>query len=213
MSADRSICPLCKTEETTLFHLTHSRDFLKCNQCQLVFVKPEQRISLEEERKLYTQHQNNTDDPDYRKFLKRIFTPVTSRILPLAKVLDFGCGPGPALSSMFSEAGYEVSIFDPYFFPNPEVLTEHYEIITCTEVIEHCHNPMKELLLLTSLLKPRGILGIMTKRLKQPDNFAEWHYKNDPTHVCFFADQSFQWIADKLQMQLAFCGDDSLILY
>lgn len=129
-----------------------------------------------------------------------------------AKVLDYGCGPGPALAVMFTEAGYQVSKYDPYYYPDITVFNQKYSIITLTEVIEHCHQPLEVLKHIKSLLKPKGVLGIMTKRLSQPEKFANWHYKNDPTHVCFFADGTFQWIAEELKMELEFCGEDSLLL-
>jgi len=35
----------------------------------------------------------------------------------------------------------------------------------------------------------------MTKRVLDRQAFSSWHYKNDPTHVCFFSIKTFQWIA------------------
>ncbi len=35
--------------------------------------------------------------------------------------LDFGCGPGPAISVLMARAGYDMVNFDPNFFPDPVV--------------------------------------------------------------------------------------------
>ena len=59
--------------------------------------------------------------------------------------LDFGCGPGPALANMMQSDGYEMEIYDPFFFPNKDALSKKYDFITCTETAEHFFNPHDEL--------------------------------------------------------------------
>jgi SAM-dependent methyltransferase len=212
--AEQSKCPLCQHQRSKLFYQNsiNEKTYFRCGHCQLVYLSIQQRLTLAQERALYSLHQNQIEDPQYRAFLSRIFTPLAKRVPAPAKVLDYGCGPGPALASIFSEAGYQVSLYDPYFHPDNKVLEEKYQIVTLTEVIEHCHNPLQVLDKIKSLLKPNGILGIMTKRVTQPEKFANWHYKNDPTHVCFFSESTFQWIAEALVMELEICGDDSVLL-
>ena len=212
IQAENSKCPLCQQQQSEFFQQSKHKTYLQCTHCQLVYLCFEQRLSIKDERAQYDLHQNHIDDVDYRKFLSRIFNPINNHIPAPVKVLDYGCGPGPALVVMFEESGYQVSQYDPYYFPDTTPLKQNYQIITLTEVIEHCHNPIDVLNQLKSLLMPTGIIGIMTKRLTQPEKFANWHYKNDPTHVCFFADTTFQWIAEELGMDLEFCGEDSLIL-
>ena len=62
------------------------------------------------------------------------------------------------------------------------------------------------------MLKPRAYLGIMTKRVIDQQRFATWHYKNDPTHVCFYSVETFQWLANLWQAQLEFIGADVILL-
>jgi hypothetical protein len=45
------------------------------------------------------------------------------------------------------------------------------------------------------MLRPGGWLAVMTERLPQPGAFAGWYYLKDPTHVCFYAEDTFHWIA------------------
>ncbi|MEI4850515.1 class I SAM-dependent methyltransferase, partial [Klebsiella pneumoniae] len=81
---------------------------------------------------------------------------------PGARGLDFGCGPGPALATMLREAGMDMALFDPFFYPQASVLERQYDFITCTEVVEHLHRPAEVFRQLDRLLAPGGWLGVMT---------------------------------------------------
>ena len=52
----------------------------------------------------------------------------------------------------------------------------------------------------------------MTKRVLDHEAFSRWHYKNDPTHVCFFAVQTFEWLASLWGASLTVVGDAVVIL-
>jgi SAM-dependent methyltransferase len=206
-------CPLCKTAETEAFLNDKVRGYFKCRECGLVFVPPEQYLSPEQEKAEYDRHDNSPDDPGYRKFLGRLFEPMRKQIPTHSNGLDFGCGPGPALPVMFEEAGYKMAVFDCFYANNPAMLSRQYDFITCTEVVEHLHHPAEELERLWNCLKPGGTLGIMTKLALDREKFANWHYKRDLTHVCFFSQATFQWLAAKWQAKLTFVDNDVIILY
>lgn len=159
----------------------------------------------------YDKHQNSPDDLGYRKFLSRLFTPLHTRLKPASHGLDFGCGPGPTLSLMFKEAGHRMSLYDPIYAPDTLTLKGPYDLITASEVVEHLHDPATELDRLWSILKPGGWLGIMTKLALDKDAFSRWHYKNDPTHVCFFSDQTMVWLAEQWQTKVLLIGNDVLL--
>ena len=105
-----------------------------------------------------------------------------------------------------------MSLFDPYYVPDRSVLDCEYDFITATEVVEHLHRPAEELERLWTLLAPGGWLGVMTKRVIGPTEFATWHYKDDPTHVCFFSNETFEWLAAKWSARLEFPGPDTVLL-
>lgn len=188
------ICPLCQSSEGRPFFEDH-RDYFHCPTCSLVFVPAEQFISSEKEKTVYDQHENSADDPGYRHFLNRLFKPMLEQIPANSYGLDFGSGPGPTLSIMFTEKGYHMKNYDCFYAPESKYLQQTYDFITATEVVEHLHHPRKELDRLWSCLKPGGTLGIMTKRVIDQTAFTHWHYKNDPTHICFFSLETFQWLA------------------
>lgn len=149
------------------------------------------------EKQVYDLHDNSPDDPGYRRFLGKLAEPLLARLAPRATGLEFGCGPGPALASMLAERGHEVALYDPFFHPDTTVLARQYEFITCTEVIEHLHDPWSVFAQLDSLLKPGGWLGVMTCFQTDDERFANWHYRRDPTHVVFYRESTLMKIAER----------------
>ena len=190
-----AICPLCQTAEGRPFY-QDSREYYRCPECYLVFVLPHQFLTPKEEKAEYDLHENSVNDPGYRHFLNRLFKPLLEHLAPYSYGLDFGSGQEPTLSVMFEEAGHSMEIYDPFYAQEIKPLQLNYDFITASEVVEHLHHPRQELDRLWSCLKPNGSLGIMTKRVIDQQAFSSWHYKNDPTHICFFSIETFQWVAD-----------------
>jgi len=206
------MCPLCHTFNINkVYHQDTRRNFQSCETCHLVFVPPDQFLSAEAEKAAYDHHQNSPFDPAYRRFLSRLFIPMNERLTPGSHGLDFGSGPGPTLSLMFEETGHSVAIYDYFYANDRSLLQQPYDFITTSEVVEHLHQPRKELEGLWEILKPGGTLGIMTKRVLNQEAFAKWHYKNDLTHVCFFSIPTFQWLAKQWQAELTVVGKDIVL--
>lgn len=205
-------CPLCASTDTGHFHRDGRRDYHRCRRCALVFVPPEQRLGPEEERAVYDQHENSPHDLGYRRFLSRLFAPLHERLPPGARGLDFGSGPGPTLSVMFEEAGHPMAIYDPVYASDRSVLAGTYDFITASEVVEHLFEPGRELARLVALLPPGGWLGLMTKRVTDHYAFTRWHYIQDPTHVAFFSEATFMWLASHLDMHVEFPAPDVALL-
>ena len=205
-------CPLCANPATEPFHRDNRRDYQHCRICRLIFVPPNQHLDQAEEKSIYDLHQNDSNDPGYRRFLSRLASPLLERLKPNSTGLDFGCGPGPLLAAMLREAGHTVNLFDPYYANEPNHLHPGYDFITCTEVIEHLRQPRRELDTLLAMLKPGGYLGLMTKLALDAQAFAKWHYKNDLTHIAFFSRPCLQWYAAQNQCRIEFIGTDVIIL-
>jgi len=193
-------CPLCMTEQPIFFYQSNRvnlvRDFLQCTNCQLVFVPSRFHLSAAQQKYRYLEHNNDPMDSGYRDFLSRLMAP----LLPLLKEgdtgLDFGCGPGPALAEMLKESGYEMDLYDPLFQDNDSTLKNTYDFVTCTETIEHFIHPASDFVLLDSVLKNGGVVGIMTSILYEEVLFEDWYYKLDPTHVSFYTPSTMEWISD-----------------
>ncbi len=203
-------CPLCRASEGRPFY-QDSRNYFRCPVCTLVFVLPHQFLSPKEEKAVYDLHENSADDPGYRRFLARLFGPLSQRLASNSCGLDFGSGPGPTLSVMFEEAGHSMGLYDPFYAPEIKLLQQQYDFIVASEVVEHLHHPRQELDRLWSCLKPNGLLGIMTKRVIDQEAFSRWHYKSDPTHVRFFSTETFRWLADHWRATLTISGKDVVL--
>lgn len=207
-----SHCPLCASAHSSHYYEDSRRPYRHCPVCDLVFVPPGYYLSAALERAEYDKHLNEIDDPGYRRFLSRLTAPLLARLTSPASGLDFGCGPGPALAAMLREAGHGVTLYDPNYANDPAVLAHHYDFITATEVVEHLHQPGAELEQLWRQVVPGGYLGVMTKLVRNRDAFSAWHYKNDPTHVCFFSRTTWLWWAARQGAQLDFVANDALLL-
>jgi hypothetical protein len=204
-------CPLCSGRSIVSYYTDVRRDYLQCSICELIFVPSHQRLSQQEEKAIYDQHQNTPDDQGYREFLMRLAKPLLARLKSGSQGLDFGCGPGPTLSVILEEQGHNMTLYDLYYANDPAVLERQYDFITGTEVVEHLAEPGAELWRLWDLLEPGGYLGLMTKQVIGPEAFAGWHYKNDLTHISFFSKKTFTYLAQQWDSTPEFIGADVII--
>lgn len=195
-------CPLCGATTTVIAE--SGGTFGDCRRCGVLHRARTQHLSLDEERAFYGTHQNSTNDPGYRRFLSRIADPLTEHLAPGATGLDFGCGPAPALVAMMNERGFATMGHDPLFAPHPAALTRQYDFVTCTEVAEHFREPAREWERLVALLKPGGILAVMTEWYRGGRPVCGWRYARDPTHVVFYRKESFHWLAQNHGLSATF---------
>jgi hypothetical protein len=202
-------CPLCAAVDSLPFYADARRRYWRCQRCQLVFVPASYQLSAAAELAVYQQHENHMDDPGYRQFLNRAAQPLLARLPATGGALgiDIGCGPGPLLAKIITEAGHHCDYSDPLFYPERTVGCG-YDFITLTEVVEHMANPSIDLLGLAQRLKAGGWLVVMTKRVADAERFAGWHYKNDPTHISFFSDATLSWVAGQWGVNWESAGSD-----
>ncbi|SIQ75308.1 2-polyprenyl-3-methyl-5-hydroxy-6-metoxy-1,4-benzoquinol methylase [Alkalispirochaeta americana] len=197
-------CPVCEATSAEPFMTLPPRHYWRCLQCRATFLDPSQLPSAEEELHRYNLHNNDPADPRYRAFLHRLADPVLDALnqgvkeeeRPFsAQGLDYGSGPAPVLAEILSEAGHQVACYDPFYAPDPTPLEGSYSFITCCETAEHFHTPAREFSRFARLLLPGGLLGIMTEFQDDDDRFARWYYRLDPTHVVFYREETFRYLA------------------
>ena len=206
------LCPLCGHDHLEPFHQDKKRRYERCQRCALVVVPPDFHLSGDQEKEVYDLHQNDPEDMGYRRFLSRICTPLLEMLPTRSSGLDFGCGPGPTLSVMLEEAGHNVTLFDLHYQNNPRVLTQTYDFICATEVVEHLKQPGKVFDTLFAMLKPGAPLAIMTKLVLDQKAFSTWHYTHDPTHIAFFSRETFAFIAKQYGASFRVIGNDVIVL-
>jgi SAM-dependent methyltransferase len=189
-------CLLCRGN---LDHFTVFRNIIyhRCLNCHALLMDPRFYLSPAAEKERYDQHNNDPADPGYRRFVSPLVERVKAAYSTEAKGLDYGAGPGPVVSALLKEAGYRPVLYDPFYWKEPTLLEDRYDYIVCCEVIEHFHQPYSEFKRLRSLLNPGGALFCMTELYEDSTDFESWHYKNDPTHVFFYHQDSLTWIRNR----------------
>lgn len=212
-------CPLCSSNQTIFlcskyitWKFKHEREFFLCEICNLIFVPKKFHLSEKDQINRYLQHNNTPEDLNYRKFLSKLLTPLVQNINPKSHGLDYGSGPGPTLSIMLEEIGFNVAIYDIYFSPNTLVLDKQYDFITCTETSEHFSTPKEEFENFQKILKPKGYIGIMTSMIEDPESFLDWYYNRDPTHISFYSKKTMSWIAKNFNWTIKF-SDSTVTLF
>lgn len=190
-------CIVCESKLIKGFQTSDKKQHWKCLHCSAKFLDKRHYINSDIEKQRYLEHKNIIEDIGYRNFLSRLSIPLKEKLLSGSKGLDFGCGHGPALADILTREGFNVDLYDPFFFPDKSVLLNEYDFITCTETAEHFFDPAKEFKTLDKLLKKNGWLGVMTNTLTTDDAFDSWYYRRDPTHVCFYSESTFKVIAEQ----------------
>ena len=206
------ICNICRSNAVSSFETLDRKKYWRCNVCGGKYLDKSYFIDTAEEELRYLEHNNDIQDKEYRAFLSKLSDPLKEKLSFGAHGLDFGCGTGPALADILTQEGFKVSLYDPFFYPNKNVLSKQYDFITCTETAEHFHDPFKEFNTLNDLLKPRGWLGVMTSFLTSDEMFESWHYRRDPTHVTFYCENTFEVIASQRSWKCEIKSKDVVLL-
>ncbi len=213
MTGDPSPCPLCQGADVGFFCADAARPYLRCRACDLVFVDPAMLPAPEAERARYETHNNDAADPGYVAFLERFAAPFCEALGPAPlDGLDYGCGPSPVLAGLLEARGHKMALWDPFFAPDATVLARTYDFVTCTEVVEHFHRPGEELARIIGLLRRGGRLGIMTSLRPADEAFPTWHYRRDFTHVSFFSQETFEFLARRHDLSVTFPDRDLVFL-
>jgi SAM-dependent methyltransferase len=104
---------------------------------------------------------------------------------------------------MLAERGFPTVNYDLFFYPDETALSQTYDFVVCTEVLEHLRAPAADLARLDGLLKPGGLLGVMTGVLEEDASFEGWWYRKDFTHICFYRPETLAWIARRFGWELS----------
>jgi SAM-dependent methyltransferase len=196
-------CKICNSKKINIYNADET--YYNCLDCDFIFKDDKEYLSSAEEKNRYASHNNTIDNIGYVKmfddFINEIILPVAGNI---ETILDFGCGPGPVLSELLKKKNFKVDIYDPYFYPNDSYKQKKYDMIVSTEVFEHLKNPLAEIKSLLTLLNPDSYIAIMTNFHPGIDNFSNWWYKKDPTHLSFYNETTFEKISNILSLNFIY---------
>lgn len=215
-------CPVCEssgdkscvlTAKNTQLATDRTLEFrlYRCETCRSLVYNPYPKID-------YTQHTSNKlSIRDYIEFNAAIDLVAKNilRVIPdggqPGRLLDIGCGFGFGLDAIRSIMGWQVKGFEPSHygdlgreqlaldivndFAAPNTTSEElYDVVHCSEVIEHVHDPHEFIDILKSFLAEDGVLILTT-----PDA-DRIHSRTDPSsllallspgaHTIIFNDQA-----------------------
>ena len=197
-------CTVCKNNKIEFFLNIENLDYWQCKLCKATMLNPIHYISSNKEKKHYLKHNNEIDDTRYRDFLTNLIEPLKDKICVNDIGLDYGCGYAPALADILKKDGFNIELYDPFFFKNENIFFRKFNFITCSEVVEHFFKPYEEFNKINSLLATNSWLAIMTSFMTEDYLFENWHYRRDPTHVVFYKKITFKIIANQRDWKINF---------
>jgi len=209
-------CKICNSKNLKIIDDKKVNNvYYHCQECDFVFEQEEKLVSNEIELKVYQGHNNTIENVGYVNMFNKFMVKTVDKYCKDKKnVLEFGSGPGPVLAELLKQKGYEVDIYDPYFSPEKVFEGKKYDIITSTEVFEHFNDPLKEIGLLKKILKKDGYLCIMTRfHPKDEEEFKNWWYRRDLTHISFYTPKTFKYIANKFDLEIIFYDDRDICVF
>jgi len=206
-------CKICKSNTLRLEDAALKKIYYYCPHCEYISLDPTSILSLTEEKKAYDHHQNSLENEGYvqmfENFLDFFWTEITCK----KEFLDFGSGPTPVLSELLKRRGATVTCYDKFYQPNTPFKQHSYDAITSTEVFEHLKDPLSVLSLFHGILKPQGIVALMTLfHANNQTHFKEWWYKRDPTHITFYTPKTIAIMADICGFEVVKCDERRIII-
>lgn len=191
-------CVVCDNE---LNYITINKiDCSYCSRCELF--KKINVLSDMEEKARYDKH---VVDSDYFFYMKKIYENFKD-YLKDGNILDFGSGKAKAIESISDRM---VISYDKYYLKN-EYKNNKYDNIVLIEVIEHISDFYSTLCVLIKLLNTGGRIIINTNL--HNNQFDKWWYFRDITHVVFFSETTFKYIASKLKLKIITIRGNLIVL-
>lgn len=227
-------CRLCGSEnirllfskQTFLNYDDKMWDIFECLDCGLKFILKNQYPNFDYEKFYNFRYRNRALDNNYiyqgATYWKHQ-AKILSRLLPKEniRILDIGCGAGNFLyhaPKPWAKYGVELSNLTiigkkhglsilQQNIEDIEIEDNFFDIITMYASIEHLIDINKVFNKIHSLLKPSGILAIMTadsNSLKAKLKKQNWHMYSPPEHQFFFNAKSLDKFLAEYNLQLIY---------
>ena len=204
-------CPLCN-HQVRFFIQDKKRAFYTCSRCGLVIADPKSHLMPNVEKQRYGRAPKSAKQRQLSKFIMPLLAQINQQQIGPLSGLNFGRLLDPQCMQMIKDSGNNVNQYDPFFAADHSVLQKNYDFVCCYKVFEHFRNPNKEWQLLSRLVKPGGWLAISTPLLTDLSHFDKWHYKNNPTHVSFYQQQTFEYLAENSEFTLLFASQALILM-
>lgn len=205
-------CPLCSTTYSAqTFKSADNRLFYQCENCFLIFSDKSFLPSSEKEKQRYDLHQNSIDDVEYVTFLNQAIHPALNFINSSNIGLDYGCGKNAVLSKLLVKYHIDCDNYDVFYFS--ELADKTYDFIFCTETAEHFFTPKIDFEKIVSHLIKGGYFILMTEFWNNDIDFTSWYYARDYTHVSFYHQNTFNFIAHKFNLSIVFNDAKRVVIF
>jgi 2-polyprenyl-3-methyl-5-hydroxy-6-metoxy-1,4-benzoquinol methylase len=120
-----------------------------------------------------------------------------------AYILDYGCGRGFWVDKLNKEGFKHIYGHDPYYRPDPEVLRDKYDLVTCTEVIEHDYDIVETFKKFSAMLYLGGALLVSTDVTDEMEKVSENYYTCPRVgHVMLYAKETLAYLANQAGFSL-----------
>lgn len=172
------LCPVCNTKGDFLYKIDKS-SMLKCPSCKTQYTDPALKGEYGVE---YTREPCEIDKlaiQDEAYYLVMNYE--------ADKVLDYGSGNDYFLSCLPDYV--EKTSFDPFLGKSPVLKTGYYDVVKLRGVIEHLEKPREVIKHIHSLLKPGGVLAVLT--MDMDSRFArikgkDYYMIDENYHITYF---------------------------
>ena len=202
-------CQICNSPNAPLYATKDGLCLYKCESCGLVYLDP--MLSLESVSNLYSDAYCGTTTGYFakadkklrraRRLLKKIRNKASGN-----KFLDVGCNGGftmeAARETGFAAHGIELDGASLDYarknFPGNDYFqgtvqqyqtTMQFDVVYCSEVIEHVSDVNSFLSAIAQLMKPNALLYLTTPDIghwRRPKNIYEWDAFCPPSHCLYF---------------------------
>ena len=209
------LCRICEQDTSKIVDTKKDIIYYSCNSCGFIYLDDKNIIDSSSEKKHYEKHNNGFDSLGYVKMFEDfIDMAIEPYIRSIKTALDFGCGRGPVLAELLHRKGIKVDKYDIYFYPKEVYKGKKYDLITSTEVFEHIKEPINSLKLLAQHINIGGYIILMTKfPPSDEEDFLNWWYRRDVTHISFFTPRSFEIMAKEAGLKVVKTLNNNIAIF
>lgn len=215
-------CPVCNCNKFEKVGYPSSLDLWRCCSCTLLLLKVENdSLFSEVEENYFGEGYLRRQGPFAERILHhkaKLRIRDIYQIQPTGKFLDLGCGTGELIGAA-KEAGYDVEGLDyseslaRYVSKKYGVtvhqgessqveLTERYDVIAMSHVIEHVPNPQATIHSIISMLKPGGLLYLATPNIDCWEaKYSGWG-SYEPYHLMYFNPHTIKLLLEQAEFQI-----------
>ena len=203
-------CQICRAEDAAPFAEKDGCKLFRCQVCGFVFMDPLPDAATVGE--LYDDAYHGAESGYFAKVDKKLRRARRQlrwlrRLVPSGRFLDAGCNGG-FVAEAARQAGYQASGVDPdavsiaYAREHyPEIdfhqgtvedysASDPFDLIYCSEVIEHAPDANRFVAALAGLMRPGAVLYLTTPNIshwRRPRNVLEWDAFCPPAHCLYFS--------------------------